>query len=214
MQFDRHYYETQYRDYERQNPSRKMHFYRSLALRAAAGCERPRVLDIGCAFGLFLSRLNKNWELFGVDASEYAIELARKQVPRANLAVSPPGVFPFPGPFDVITAFDVLEHIEPLDEIMSWIALNLNPSGGLVFVVPVYDGPTGPVIRLLDRDPTHLHRESRDFWLSLARDHFEPLDWWGVTRYLFPNGFYLHAVTHRWRRFTPAIACLLRRTRV
>jgi SAM-dependent methyltransferase len=152
--------------------------------------------------------------LFGVDASQYAIELARTRVPRARLEVAPPGVFPFSGPFDVITAFDVLEHIESLNEIMSWIALNLTPSGGLVFVVPVYDGPTGPVIRALDKDPTHIHRESRDFWLKCARDRFEIVDWWGITRYLFPGGYYLHAVTHRWRRFTPAIACLLRHSRV
>ena len=213
MQFDRHYYENQYRNYERQNPARKIEFYRGLTLKAAAGRERPRVLDIGCAFGTFLSGLDKRWELFGVDASQYAIDLARERVPWAKLEVTLPGAFPFSGPFDVIAAFDVLEHIESLNEIMSWVALNLTPGGGLVFVVPVYDGPTGPVIRTLDKDPTHVHRESRDFWLNLVEDRFEMVDWWGITRYLFPGGFYLHAVTHRWRRFTPAIACLLRRIR-
>jgi SAM-dependent methyltransferase len=211
VKFDRAYFEVQYRDYKRQNPPRKLAFYRRLAEMAAGSNPRPRVLDIGCAFGLFLSRLDSRWDRFGIDVSEYAILQAREQVPAVQFAVSPAEEAVFHGPFDVITAFDVLEHIPRLDTVRSVISESLVRGGGFVFVVPVYDGPLRPVVRALDRDPTHIHKESRNFWLTWAGEKFLLKDWWGIYRYLLPGGLYLHFPAHSIRRFAPAIACLLRR---
>lgn len=211
MEFDRSYFETRYASYERQNPPRKMAFYRRLAEAAAGDCDTPRILDIGCAFGLFLSCLDARWERFGVDASEYAIARARERVPGVQFAVTASSELAFPGPFDVISALDVLEHIPALDDMLKRIAAGLRPQGGFVFVVPVYDGLTGPVIRFLDRDPTHVHKRARDFWLDRVSVHFQVVDWWGICRYLFPGGLYCHLVTKSLRRHTPAIACLARR---
>ncbi len=210
MAFDRSYFETQYASYERQNPPRKMAFYRRLAEAAAAECEHPRILDIGCAFGFFLSSLGSRWERFGIDASEYAITRARERVPGVRFAVTTSPELVFPGPFDVITAFDVLEHVPAPDETMERIAVALQPRAGFAFVVPVYDGLTGPAIRFLDRDPTHLHKRERDFWLEMAGTRFHIVDWWGICRYLLPGGFYCHLVTKSFRRHAPAIACLAR----
>ncbi len=210
MNFDRSYFETRYTNYERQNPPRKIAFYRRLAEAAAADCENPRILDIGCAFGLFLSSLGAGWERFGIDASDYAIAHAGESAPDVRFAVTDSANLVFPGPFDVITAFDVLEHVPDLEEMLERIAAALQPQGGFVFVVPVYDGPTGPVITLLDRDPTHLHKEGREFWLARVGARFRIVDWWGICRYLLPGGFYCHLVTGSFRRYTPAIACLAR----
>ncbi len=211
MKFDREYYERQYRDYEAQNPDRKLQFYRRLAEAGARGPSCPSILDIGCAFGLFLSQLGDGWRRYGEDASEYAIARARERVPGAQFAVSNPPEHPYEGPFDAITAFDVLEHVAQLEELLDWIFRNLSPGGVFVFAVPVYDGPTGPIIRFLDRDPTHIHRRSRGHWLRLTGKLFRLVDWWGIYRYLLPGGVYLHATTRRLRWFTPAIACLMRR---
>jgi len=210
MVFDRSYFETQYASYERQNPPRKMAFYRGLAEAAAVDCEKPRILDIGCAFGSFLSCLGPRWERYGIDASEYAITRARERVPGAGFSVTAASDLVFPGPFDVISAFDVLEHMRAPDETLKRVAAALRPHGGFVFVVPVYDGLTGPAIRYLDRDPTHVHKRERDFWLEIAGVHFRIIDWWGICRYLLPGGFYFHLVTRYFRRHTPAIACLAR----
>jgi SAM-dependent methyltransferase len=166
MAFDRSYFETQYASYERQNPPRKMAFHRRLAETAAADRANPRILDMGCAFGFFLCTLGSRWERFGIDASEYAITRARERVPDARFAVTTSPELVFSEPFNVITAFDVLEHIPAPDEVLERIAVVLWHRAAFMFVVPVYDGLTGPAIRHLDRDPMHLHKREG----FLARD--------------------------------------------
>ncbi|HKQ60819.1 MAG TPA: methyltransferase domain-containing protein [Candidatus Polarisedimenticolaceae bacterium] len=205
MSFERAYFETYYADYAKQNPPRKLAFYRSWAESLVGAAERPRVLDVGCAFGSFLGALDPRWELHGIDVSEYAIGLARERVPRARLAVAGAGAIPFPAPFDLITAFDVIEHVPDLPAVREGIRARLGPRGHLLFVVPVYDGITGPVIRRLDRDPTHVHRRSRRFWLEWAGAAFDLVRWAGIYRYLLPGGYYWHRPTRRLRGATPAI---------
>jgi hypothetical protein len=80
-----------------------------------------------------------------------------------------------------------------------------------VFVVPVYDGLSGPIIRRLDRDPTHVHKWPRDRWLDWAASHFEVVDWTGILRWLTPLGYYLHVVTRLGKRHTPAILVTCRK---
>lgn len=209
--YEEEYFAANYRDYERQNPPRKLAFYRRLAELAVGGRERPRVLDLGCAFGRFLAALPPAWELAGVDASRFAIADARRRLPDARLAVARGPEIPFPGPFDLVTSFDVLEHLPELDATRHEVAAKLAPGGAFLFVVPVYDGPTGPLIRLLDRDPTHLHKRPRRFWLDWAAADFAIEDWLGIARYLLPAGPYLHLATRRLRNATPAVAILARR---
>jgi SAM-dependent methyltransferase len=170
-----------------------------------------RVLDIGCAFGAFLSALDPRWERYGTDVSRYAVEKAAAALPEIRFARADVDAIPFPGPFDVITSFDVIEHIGSLDQVARTVEALLAPGGHFVFVVPVYDGVTGPVIRLLDKDETHVHKRSRDFWLRWVSERFDMVAWCGIYRYLIPGWGYAHIPTRRLRRFTPAIAVTARR---
>ena len=83
---------------------------------------------------------------------------------------------------------------------------SLTPGGIFLFVVPVYDGPMGPIIRTLDRDPTHVHKRSRAWWLELISRKFEVTSWTGIFRYLAGGRFYLHLPTRALRQVAPAIA--------
>lgn len=208
--FERAYFESNYRDYARQNPPRKLHFYRRLVEGLVPGTSNPRILDLGCAFGTFLATLDSRWERFGVDVSRFATEEASRTVPGVAFACAGATEIPFSGPFDVITAFDVIEHIPSLDRVVSAIRGKASANGHLVFVVPVYDGPLGAVVRLLDKDRTHVHKRSRRFWLRWTEEHFDLVEWWGVARYLFPGDVYLHCTTKTWRSFAPAIAVVAR----
>jgi SAM-dependent methyltransferase len=209
--FEREYFERSYRSYRLQNPPRKLAFYRGLVEKAAARHRRPRILEIGCAFGDFLAALDGRWVRSGLDASEYAIGEARRRVPEAAFAVGNSVELPFAGPFDVVAAFDVLEHVPELEPLRREIWSKLSARGTLVFVVPVYDGPTGPLIRRLDRDPTHLHKHSRQFWLEWVASGFRIVEWWGVYRYLLPGGAYVHWPTKVLRHWTPAVAVVAER---
>ncbi|MFO0946356.1 MAG: methyltransferase domain-containing protein [Planctomycetota bacterium] len=210
--FDRHYYETYYRNYTLQNPRRKLLYYRRI-LEKHLGEGAPRsVHDMGCAFGAFLGSLDDTWEIHGSDVSEFAIEEARKSYPRGAFLVGDASRAPvFSRPFGVVTAFDVIEHVPDLDRVADSVNAQLVFGGLFVFVVPVYDGLSGPIIRLLDRDPTHVHKWPRQRWLDWAVKSFELLEWQGIVRYLLPWGYYLHVVTNRCRAHAPAILVACRK---
>jgi SAM-dependent methyltransferase len=209
--FDENYYQTVYKNYSRQNPPRKLRFYQKL-LTAHLGESQPvRLLDVGCAFAAFLSSLPHGWDRHGIDVSTHAIESVRAKVPGVKLASATLETLPFRGPFDAITSFDVIEHIADLDKVAQIVHGLLKPGGLFVFVVPVYDGPLGWLVHALDKDPTHIHKTNRDFWLSWAGKSFEVVDWLGTYRFLTPLGVYLHFASRLFRRWSPAVAVVARR---
>lgn len=203
--YDADYYEHVYRDYAAQNPPHKLAFYARQVERYHSPDLPRRIHDLGCGFGSFLAVLGEPWQRFGSDLSEHALEQARRQCPGAEFRAgdilgSPPGA-----PFSAVTALDVIEHVSDLESARAAVDAQLLPGGLFFFVVPVYDGLSGPIIRWLDRDPTHLHCWPRQRWLEWAAASFQVLDWAGIIRHLLPMGIYLHLPTRRFRSHTPAI---------
>ena len=209
-QFDERYFASCYGDYSRQNPRGKLRFYRELLERHLPPSPSPRVLDLGCAFGLFLAELPREFQKFGVDASHYALSAAASRVPDAHFINADCGAPPISSRFDAIVAFDVLEHIPPVDATLEFVRRSLTPNGVFLFVVPVYDGPLGPIVRKLDRDPTHVHKRSREWWLARIGRSFEVISWTGIVRYLVARRFYLHLPSSAIRSVAPAIAVVSR----
>lgn len=109
--------------------------------------------------------------------------------------------------FQIIVAFDVLEHIQEIDAIFKDIFIRLGVKGLFVFVCPVYDGPLGFIVRLLDKDSTHIHKKSRFWWLHLAKSTgFNIIEWRGIMRYFLPWRYYLHMrMMGLLKRIAPAI---------
>ena len=210
-QFEQPYFEQVYRDYARQNPPRKFRLYRRLIGPHLPRTPAPRILDVGCGPGRFLSSFDAGWKKCGMDVSRYAVGIARRRNPGATVVVGSATHLPFKGPFDAIVSLDVLEHVGDPAAAFDEIRSRLVPGGVFMFVVPVYDGLSGPIIRRLDRDPTHLHKNPRAFWLDLVRARFEVQDWLGLVRYLLPGGLYLCWSTRALRRHAPAILVIARR---
>ncbi|HQF61512.1 MAG TPA: class I SAM-dependent methyltransferase [Anaerolineaceae bacterium] len=96
-----------------------------------------RVLDIGCATGIFLSGMRQHgWECYGIEPSEFAANYARR---RFDLEVFQGYLenAPFPlGHFDLITLWDVLEHLPDPVTSLAQIRQLLKPDGWLVLSLP------------------------------------------------------------------------------
>ena len=200
--------------YDARNPPRKQRaMVQELLLHTTGG----DLLDVGCAYGTFLGALadQGGWALSGTDISEHAVaEAARRLVGRGvDLRVSAlPELDHADASFDVVTAFDVVEHVADLPGAFAELKRVLRPGGLLAFVVPVYDGVTGPLVRRLDKDPTHIHKWARSQWVGAVQAYgFELVDWVGLFRYLIPDGPYLFRRSRRMRSHCPAILVLARR---
>lgn len=72
-----------------------------------------RVLDAGCGEGLFLKYAERRgYESYGVDISPVAVQIARRGLTRSSIALADVVCLPFRDyAFDVVTCFDVLEHV-------------------------------------------------------------------------------------------------------
>lgn len=188
--------------YDHYNPSHKiagyLHEIRQLRPSGA-------LLDAGCAFGRFLQEARRYYRCEGMDISAYALRLARERL--SDLPIHHHAIETFrPGrTYDVVTCFDVLEHIPDLDRALASLRLLLASGGILALAVPVYDTPAGWAFGLIDRDPTHIHRFGRRDWLRRLRDAgLEPLVYKGILRAPLP-GYFVHAISPVFRLCSSAI---------
>jgi SAM-dependent methyltransferase len=179
------YYADNYPDYAAQNPDHKLAFYRGLLRRHVP--PGARLFELGVGLGLFLETVRSEYECSGCDINDYGVEQTRRRTGLTRLRVGSTETLAGESPDapDVIVAWDVLEHLPDLDLALREIHAGLAPGGHLIAVVPVYDGPLGWLVTLLDKDPTHVTKESRRFWLrKLADSGFEVREWGGVLRRL------------------------------
>ncbi len=102
---------------------------RQLELLAPLVTSCPRVLDFGAGIGTFVSAaLERGWDTVGVERSRSALERAARNA--VDLVPDPSHLR---GDFDVITMWDVVEHLrEPQDTIAS-LRARLRPGGWMIF---------------------------------------------------------------------------------
>lgn len=98
-----------------------------------------RVLDVGCAFGYFLKLCDEyGLETYGLDISEYAIERA-KTITKAKLHLHDvnEGLQIFQnGFFNLVTAFDVIEHLNNPEDFLKESCRVLKMGGKLILTTP------------------------------------------------------------------------------
>ena len=99
-----------------------------------------RILDVGCSTGIFLDAMRyQGWETTGVETSENAVQYARQ---RFNLDVFHGQLHELqsrPGCFDVITLWNVIEHLyQPLETFVEAFRL-LKHDGVLLLVYPSWE---------------------------------------------------------------------------
>ncbi len=107
---------------------------------AARLARRKRVLDVGCGAGYGTNELALTArEATGIDVSSDAIEYAREHYVRDNLRyeLGSATELPFPdASFDLVVAFEVIEHLEEWSKLLTEARRVLAPGGQLVVSTP------------------------------------------------------------------------------
>jgi 2-polyprenyl-3-methyl-5-hydroxy-6-metoxy-1,4-benzoquinol methylase len=98
--------------YDRANPARKLASYLREVREAKPG---GTLLDVGCAFGRFLEVAWPHYSCEGLDVSRYALAAARRRLPDVPLHHAAIEEFVTDRRYDVVTCFDVLEHVPQAD---------------------------------------------------------------------------------------------------
>lgn len=98
------------------------------------------ILDLGCSSGGFLGTLHANpWKLFGIEMSADCAKQAEARL-GARVFVGDITDAPFPPEsFDVITCFDVLEHVYEPQRVLARVKEWLKPDGVFYVQVPNID---------------------------------------------------------------------------
>ena len=121
-------------------------FVRSLCaqrMRSVEGlCAPGRLLDVGCGFGEFAAfAREQGWQSYATELAPSRVEAARRLLGRDRVFdTDVDGLPDSAGPFDVITAFHVLEHVRDPLAFLRRLRDLLTPGGWLVVEVPNLGG--------------------------------------------------------------------------
>ena len=119
-----------------------------------------KVLDIGCGRGDFLLLVKeKGAKLFGIDIDKEAIILAKNRLKVTEIKVlswdnlGEDGMWKG---FDLITSFDILEHVSSPIRFLNTVKTILNPGGLICITVPRWDRDPKVFDSEVDYPPHHL----------------------------------------------------------
>ncbi len=147
------------------------------------------LLDVGCALGYFVTLAQEyGYDAYGVEPSDFAYAEARKILDGRVKHGTLENVHYPPHTFDIVTMFDVFEHLNTPQEDLRKLHTMLKKDG----IIVIATGDTDSVLaKLLKRrwtfyiPPQHLFFFNRTNLMTLLRkEHFEPIRWFRVGKVL------------------------------
>jgi SAM-dependent methyltransferase len=106
------------------------------------------LLEIGCGTGYVLSGISQKFlgsTLFGSEIFIAGLGFAAERLPFAKFMQMDARKIPFESEFDVIGAFDVLEHVKQDEEVLAQMYLALKPKGLMLITVPQHAWLWSPI---------------------------------------------------------------------
>ena len=101
------------------------------------------LLELGCGTGFVLAALREafpSWRLVGSELYEEGLAVARARLSGVELVQADARALPFRDEFDVVGAFDVLEHVQEDGEVLREMHAAARRGGGIVVLVPQHPG--------------------------------------------------------------------------
>lgn len=141
-----------------------------------------RILDIGCSYGFYLAVFKKyGFKTFGIDITPRAIEYARDSL-HLNVYKGDFMNYNFNKKFNVVTVYDLIEHLPDPIKLMKRIKNILNKNGLIVVQTPNIDSLISKITG------------NKWFWL-LAPQHLFLYSVGSIKRLLESNGFEILEIT-------------------
>ncbi|MDK9709089.1 MAG: class I SAM-dependent methyltransferase [Desulforhopalus sp.] len=100
------------------------------------------LLEIGCGTGYVLTCISKSFpeaKLSGSEIYVAGLEFAAARLPSAKFMQMDARNIPFENEFDLIGAFDVLEHIKEDEDVLTQMYAALKPNGIMLLTVPQHE---------------------------------------------------------------------------
>jgi 2-polyprenyl-3-methyl-5-hydroxy-6-metoxy-1,4-benzoquinol methylase len=129
-----------YSDYRAAEPVLRREFARSVELIHAC-CRAGRLLDLGCAYGFFLKEAERYFEVAGIELADEAAEYCRRSGLNVLSGVADDTTMARIGEVDVITLFDVIEHLPQPHETLALCHRYLRPGGVIVITTGDFASP-------------------------------------------------------------------------
>jgi SAM-dependent methyltransferase len=142
--------------------------------------------EIGCGTGFVLSGLRDEFPEMAMSGSDFyisALDYAEKRLGRLDLFQMDARNMPFDSEFDLIGAFDVIEHIKEDEAVLGQMFQATKPGGGIVLTVPQH----GFLWSYVDKYSGHVRRYSaRELKSKVGQCGFEVIDTISFVSLLLP----------------------------
>lgn len=161
--------------------SSRNRLFKSIVQRHLSPIGKTRFLEIGCGTGDFIQQIedNKSLEITGSEIYLKGLQYAKKNLPNVDFVQFDVTKGKIGEQFDMITAFDVIEHIDDDAAAISNISQMLHKNGVLIISVPQHMF----LWSQLDEIVKHKRRYSRWELVAKLKDNGFEISY--VTSFLF-----------------------------
>lgn len=148
---------------------------RHISRRYASG---SAILEIGCGLGYFGRAISKDFIYIGTDISLFPLQTARAREVEGNFVQSDGALLAFRSDsFDVVVAFDILEHMPDPSFAVAEMYRVLRKNGRIIATTPntrslgnrIKSSSAG-LMPSMYRDKTHISLLSKDEWIGAFHD--------------------------------------------